>query len=91
MRFGGFQGHQEDTEQMLPPESRPPLLHLLSTGRIAKISGKGGAVWRKPEGWICCEDEEGCNLQPLFSSPISTAQLSTCPGLNCRAGTVLVH
>ena len=41
----------------------------------------GRAVWRKPKGWICCESEEGCKPQPLFPRSISTAQLSTHPGL----------
>lgn len=31
------------------------------------------------------EGEEGCNLQPLFSSPISITQVSTRPGLNSGA------
>lgn len=41
MRFGGFQGHREDAEQMLPPESSLLLLlHLLSKGCMAEISAK---------------------------------------------------
>lgn len=40
MRFGGFQGHREDAEQMLPPESSLLFLHLLSKGCMAEISAK---------------------------------------------------
>lgn len=50
MRFGGFQGHWEDTEQMLPPESSLLLLlHLLSKGCTAKIFGKWGLYGENPK------------------------------------------
>jgi len=54
MRFGGFQGHQEDAEQMLPPESHH-LLHLVSMGCMTKISGGVG-------GAGCLEKTQGMDL-----------------------------
>lgn len=37
------------------------------------------------------EGEEGCNLQPLFSSLTTTTQVSTHPGLNSGAELAVLH
>lgn len=66
---------------MLPPESSLLLLHLLSKGCVAEISDKWGLM-EKPQRMDFLEGEESCNLQPLFSLPISTTLVNTRSGLN---------
>lgn len=72
MRFGGFQGHQEDAEQMLPPEYHPlPALHLLSMGCMAKISGGEGLFGENPRDGFAARVKKGVTCSPSFPPPLA--------------------
>lgn len=46
---------------------------------------------KKTQRMDLLEGEEGCTLQPLFSSLTSTTQVSTHPGLNSGAELAVLH
>lgn len=61
----------------------PPSSSCTFPPRAARLKylASGGSM-EKTQRMDLLESEEGCNLQPLFSSPVSTTQVSTRPGLN---------